>query len=108
MALSDFSVGISEGDREALAEAYLAYKNRVREILERHEEATLLAYGNEKEKRDAWRVERPWEEEWKREARMIVAIRESFRKAEPVCAAGGAYCVMHDCDVRECPEGEHE
>jgi len=94
-------MALSEDDREALAEAYLAYKNSVREILEKHEDAVLLAFGNVSS-------ERAWEEEWRREARVIVAFRETFRKAEPVCAAGGVYCVSHACDTRECPVGEHE
>lgn len=97
---------------DQIAEAWCRYRDAVRAVCEKHDEADLLvaaveirAMGGESTVPGIDVTYNEWADWIEAE----VGIRRADKRAEPILAAGGAYCVAHDCDTRECHgKGLHE
>lgn len=91
---------LSEESMEALDEAAWTYIEAVRKIIEKHTDAELLEFAEEKV---SYRID--FNAYAKRSAYFEWIIRQSLEKAKPVMDApgfSGVYCIAHSGDMKDC------
>jgi hypothetical protein len=89
--------------RNLMAEAHIAFGDRVRDICKAYTNDDLREFAADYERQAAESdLMRGEYTRWAERILAEVGVRIAFERAEPILAAGGAYCVAHDCDTNEC------